>query len=298
MMLQSPTPRAAHQSSAMAEPMPPKSLSTSAQQLYSGARGAFLAAQLVGDVCRPGCIAMLALQLELANIRHQVTEPLLGQIRLTWWREQLSAMPSPAAGQHPILQELVAARAKLPPAQLDQLLTAQAEALDYLPASNWPGLQDWAQRIGRAQLLLLAAQLNSAAADIPAAAQDLAQPAGLAIGLLQLLQQCGAANLADALCANHQSGHQGGHQDNTHQHDLSAAVATVRITAEQALQQAASLLRALPRDQRPAFFGLIATKRLLRQLASHGDQLSRLDYHRPDPWRAWRLYRLVSFGRL
>jgi hypothetical protein len=31
-------------------------------------------------------IAMLALQLELANIRHQVTEPLLGQIRLSWWR--------------------------------------------------------------------------------------------------------------------------------------------------------------------------------------------------------------------
>lgn len=271
-----------------------KPLSTSAQQLYSGARGAFLAAQLVSDECRPGFIAMLALQLELANIRHQVTEPLLGQIRLNWWREQLSAMPSTAAGQHPILQELVAARAKLPPALLDQLLTAQAEALDYLPASNWPGLQDWAQRIGRAQLLLLAAQLNSAAADIPAATQALAQPAGLAIGLLQLLQQCGAANLADALCANHQ----GGHQDNTHQHDLSAAVATVRTTAEQALQQAAPLLRALPRDQRPAFFGLIATKRLLRQLASHDDQLSRLDYHRPDPWRAWRLYRLARAGKI
>ncbi len=278
----------------MAEPMPPKSLSASAQQLYSGARGAFLAAQLVSDDCRPGFIAMLALQLELANIRHQVTEPLLGQIRLSWWREQLSAMPSPAAGQHPILQDLVAARAKLPPALLDQLLTAQAEALDYLPASNWPGLQDWAQRIGRAQLLLLAAQLNSAAADIPAAAQALAQPAGLAIGLLQLLQQCGASNLANALCASHQ----GGHRDNTHQHDLSAAVATVRTTAEQALQQATLLLRALPRAQRPAFFSLVATQRLLRQLASHGDQLSRLDYHRPDPWRAWRLYRLVSFGKI
>ena len=271
-----------------------KPLSASAQQLYSGARGAFLAAQLVSDECRPGFIAMLALQLELANIRHQVTEPLLGQIRLSWWREQLSAMPSPAAGQHPILQELAESGTALPPDLLDQLLTAQAEALDYLPASNWPGLQDWAQRIGRAQLLLLAAQLNSAAADIPAATQALAQPAGLAIGLLQLLQQCSASNLADALCASHQ----GGHQDNTHQHDLSAAVATVRITAEQALQQAAPLLRALPRAQRPAFFSLLATQRLLRQLASHGDQLSRLDYHRPDPWRAWRLYRLARAGKI
>jgi phytoene synthase len=237
---------------------------------------------------------MLALQLELANIRHQVTEPLLGQIRLTWWREQLSALQPSPSNFHPILQALAESGAALPPDLLDSLLTAQAEALDYLPANNWPGLQDWAQRIGRSQLLLLAAQLNSAAADIPAAIKALAQPAGLAIGLLQLLQQCSASNLADALCASHQDGHQG----NTHQHDLSAAVATVRTTAQQALQQAAPLLRALPRAQRPAFFSLVATQRLLRQLASHGDQLSRLDYHRPDPWRAWRLYRLARSGKI
>lgn len=271
-----------------------KPLSACTQQLYSGARGAFLAAQLVSDDCRPGFIAMLALQLELANIRHQVTEPLLSQIRLTWWREQLSALQPSPSNLHPILQALAESGAALPPDLLDNLLTAQAEAMDLLPAANWSGLQDWAQRIGRAQLLLLAAQLNNSAADIPADTQALAQPAGLAIGLLQLLQQCSASNLADALCASHQDGHQG----NTHQHDLSAAVATVRTTAQQALQQAAPLLRALPRAQRPAFFSLVATQRLLRQLASHGDQLSRLDYHRPDPWRAWRLYRLARSGKI
>ena len=38
---------------------------------------------------RPGLFALLAFGLEIAKVRESVTEPLLGQIRLQWWREAI-----------------------------------------------------------------------------------------------------------------------------------------------------------------------------------------------------------------
>lgn len=58
--------------------------------------------------------ALCALDHELSKIRHAVSEPLLGDIRLTWWREAVDELFAHAQGEgrtpryHPVIAELTA----------------------------------------------------------------------------------------------------------------------------------------------------------------------------------------------
>ncbi len=55
---------------------------------------------------RSRLIALLALDLELARIPRSVSEPLLGQLRLQWWREAVAAARRGGAPAHPVAQAL------------------------------------------------------------------------------------------------------------------------------------------------------------------------------------------------
>jgi phytoene synthase len=59
---------------------------------YAGARA--------GDLC-----ALYALNHELARVAETVSNPMLGEIRLAWWREGLEGM----AGRHPVIEALAKA---------------------------------------------------------------------------------------------------------------------------------------------------------------------------------------------
>ncbi len=55
---------------------------------------------------RQGLFALHAFSLELARIRSQVSEPMLGEIRLTWWREALDGVYRDKPREHPVLRAL------------------------------------------------------------------------------------------------------------------------------------------------------------------------------------------------
>jgi phytoene synthase len=55
---------------------------------------------------RADLIALYALNHELARVAETVTTPLLGEIRLAWWREALEALEGGAAPTHPVLVAL------------------------------------------------------------------------------------------------------------------------------------------------------------------------------------------------
>lgn len=55
---------------------------------------------------RSRLIALLALDLELARIPHTVSEPLLGQIRLQWWRDAITEARQGRPPAHPVAQAL------------------------------------------------------------------------------------------------------------------------------------------------------------------------------------------------
>lgn len=64
-------------------------LSVSARQLREGDNDRFLTALFAPDVRREGLFALYAFNLEVARIAELVSEPLIGLIRLQWWRDRI-----------------------------------------------------------------------------------------------------------------------------------------------------------------------------------------------------------------
>lgn len=66
----------------------------------------FLICLFTPQARRDDIAALFLFNAELAQIRDQVTEPLLGQIRLQWWREALDMLGTPEQPPHALLDRL------------------------------------------------------------------------------------------------------------------------------------------------------------------------------------------------
>lgn len=115
---------------------------------------------------REALFALYALNLELARTAEVVTEPLLGQIRLQWWREALDSLFSGAPPRHEALEPLVQAAAggRLSPAHFTRLIDAREADLDPAPPANLGALEDYAEATS-ATLLWLALEILDASTE-------------------------------------------------------------------------------------------------------------------------------------
>lgn len=90
----------------------------------------WLSSRFVADeAARADLVVLYALDYELTRIPHAVKDPLMGEIRMTWWREGLEEIAEgrpPRA--HPVLQAVAAS--KLPPVALAALAEARLGDLD------------------------------------------------------------------------------------------------------------------------------------------------------------------------
>src|SRR5437763_2158864 len=58
---------------------------------------------------REALFALYAFNYEIARVRESITQPMLGQIRLQWWRENIvAAFEGGVVRHHPIVQPLAA----------------------------------------------------------------------------------------------------------------------------------------------------------------------------------------------
>lgn len=71
-------------------------------------RDRWLACLYAPASARPGLIALMALDLELAQLVVTTTEPMLGEIRLAWWRERLEELDAGKVPAQPLLAALKA----------------------------------------------------------------------------------------------------------------------------------------------------------------------------------------------
>ena len=82
-------------------------LSYCAKQIRDFDNDRFLASLFADDAVREDLFALYAFNLEVARTRERVSEPMLGQIRLQWWRELIEAPPSGRAlDSHELLPAL------------------------------------------------------------------------------------------------------------------------------------------------------------------------------------------------
>jgi phytoene synthase len=100
----------------------------------------WLASRFIADLeARADVIALYAFDHVLARVPSMVSEPLMGEIRLTWWREALDEIYAggPVRG-HPVSLALAEAvrRRGLDRAPLDQMIEARFSDLDAAPFAD------------------------------------------------------------------------------------------------------------------------------------------------------------------
>ena len=91
----------------------------------------WLATLFAPEPARRGMLALLAFNQELARTREQVSEAMLGEIRLQWWRETINGLFDGKRRLQPVAQELglAVARHGLVRAPFDRLIDARAQDL-------------------------------------------------------------------------------------------------------------------------------------------------------------------------
>jgi len=148
-----------------------------------------LAFSYAPDGTRDAIGALFALDVALGNILRTTREPLVGQMRLAWWREALQGLDASGAPAEPVLQSLAAA--VLPLGIAGRALSEMVDAWEpLLGDSNAEWIDDHARLRGRKLFEL-------AGVAVEASASDPIGEAGEGWALADL-----AANLSDPVQAN------------------------------------------------------------------------------------------------
>ena len=141
---------------------------------------------LSGDV-RRAATAIYAFNLEIARTREIVSESLLGEMRIQFWRDMVDGLYSGNhAPEHPVAQELGWAimRHNLPKAPIERLLAARQRDLEDAPPRSIEDLESYVDGTSTAllELLMRAADPNATPAS------DTVGHIGVAFGLSGLLR--------------------------------------------------------------------------------------------------------------
>ena len=215
---------------------------------------------------REALFALYAFNYEVARVRETVSEPMLGQIRLQWWRENIAAaFEGGSVRRHIVVEPLTAAiRAYgLTRAHFDRLIDARERDLDEAPLASLAALEEYAEATS-SRLVYLA--LESLGVRDPAAEQ-----AGFHVGIAYAL-----AGLLRAM---------------PYQPRLSRTLAPAEIAtaASRHLGLARAQHSAVPRSALPALLPAIVAERRLKRLAWAGFDPFDPVLAAPDAMQSWRL---------
>ena len=135
---------------------------------------------------REALFALYAFNAEIARIRELVTEPLLGEMRLQWWRDALDTIYAGNDLAHPVAMGLAAAirTHRLSRPLFDELIDARAADMVNGPPDALATLIAYARGTG-ATVAALALEILGASGE---AAQRAARPAGVGWALAGLLR--------------------------------------------------------------------------------------------------------------
>jgi phytoene synthase len=123
----------------------------------------WLSSRFIADeALRADVIALYAFDHEIARIPGSVSQPLLGEIKLAWWREGLDEVFAGGSVRgHPTLQALAGAiaRHRLPRISLDAMIEARVRQLDPTPFADEAARDAWLDAVGGTAAALAAGML-------------------------------------------------------------------------------------------------------------------------------------------
>jgi NADH dehydrogenase [ubiquinone] 1 alpha subcomplex assembly factor 6 len=229
---------------------------------------------------REALFALYAFNYEIARVRETVTQPMLGQIRLHWWRENIAAaFEGGPVRHHPVAEALTAAirDLRLSRDHFDRLIDGRETDLADEPPATLAVLEDYAEATS-ARLVYLALEVLGVH-DTPAS--DAGLHVGIAYSLAGLLRAMPfrARQIIPA--------------------DISApnGVTELAAAASRHLQAARAGGNRIPRSALPALLPAVIAQRSLTRLKRAGDNPFDPALATPDPLQSWRLAAATLFNR-
>ncbi|MCB1493575.1 MAG: squalene/phytoene synthase family protein [Rhodobiaceae bacterium] len=277
-------------------------MSAAADALRAGDKDRFLATLFADASVREDIFALYAFNLEIARVREIVSEPMIGEIRLQWWRDVLAGTRDAEAAAHPVAGALMQAvrRHGLSSVPLDNLIAARTFDLY---ADPMPTLNDLEGYCGETSsvLLQLAATILNGGADPDVA--DAAGHGGVAYALTGLLRALPihAARGQVFLPKDLADAHGVRMEDLTAGRDtpeVRKLVGSMADIARGHLDKARDALKAVPDRLFAAFLPLALVEPHLDRMAARDVDPFRPMADIPQWRRQWRLYRSARRGRI
>jgi phytoene synthase len=146
----------------------------------------YLTALFAPAAARERLFALYAFNHEIAKVRETVSEPMLGQIRLQWWREAIAGIYDGAPRQHAVVEALAAAvgETRASRAEFEALVEAREFDLAGRAPDTLAALEAYGEGTS-SRLLYLAAEMLGARG---AATRAALKPLGIAWALVGLIR--------------------------------------------------------------------------------------------------------------
>ncbi|HEY1504688.1 MAG TPA: phytoene/squalene synthase family protein [Stellaceae bacterium] len=243
---------------------------------------------------RDALFAVYAFNYEIARIRESVREPLLGLMRLQWWRDALDEI---YAGKTPRRHEVVTPLARaiaahgLSKAHFTALLDTRAQDMEEVPPDSLAALENYAAATS-GRLILLALEVLGVR---EAKATETGRDIGIAYALAGLLVAAPfharqrRLYLPAALTARHRVDLERSLFALKPSPELAAAVREIADRARRHLEEARQHRRFNPRAAMPALLHAVLAERRLRQLAAFNHNLFDPRLATEDPLQSLRL---------
>jgi phytoene synthase len=250
---------------------------------------------------RAALFALYAFNSEVARVRELVSEPVPGEIRLTWWREVIEGERAAEAASHPVAGAILAVTRdyRLPVAAFVRLIEARVFDLYNDPIPTITDLEGYAGDTSSALIRL--ASLILAGGNEPGGA-DAAGHGGVAYAVTGLLRALpfhaaqGQLFLPIDVLVRHgvqRDAVMAGRADAS----LLAALAEMRALARRHLSAARGTLGGVTPEARPAFLPLALVEPYLRKMEAADYDPFRATVDLPQWRRQLRLWRAARSAR-
>ncbi len=188
--------------------MPPAPLSECAEFVREYDNDRFLSVLFAPADYREDLFALYAFNLELSKIRETVSEPLIGRMRLQFWRDSIPQLSGDTPPSHYVAEAMSSAVKlhDLPAAPLNQIIDTRETDLDDVPPKNLDAIVDYAEGTSASLINLACGILGVSGPDADTCARD----AGISVSLIGLVRaipymaSTGRVTLPTDLC--HQAG--------------------------------------------------------------------------------------------
>lgn len=253
-----------------------------AEEVRRGDGERYLTALFAPAARREDLFALYAFNLAIAKTRELVNEPLIGEMRLQWWRDALAAIHAGHPPAHPVATALgdAIARHGLARTRFEALIDARAFDLMDEPPTDARALESYAEASS--------APLARLALDILGASGEGAREAGRHVAIAWAL-----TGLLRAVPTHARTGR----RILPRATDERATVIEIAAMAQAHLREARALRRGMPRVALPVLLLAPLADRYLRRLDRAGHDPYAARFEMSGPVRQWHLLRCAVFAR-